>query len=144
MGKNLCISSRDTKLLTEHLCSLTGHACDVSEWTKKEYMVKRMSERDISFENHREVMANSVEVKNNDRLYYTYLNKEANKKSDRVAPPLLINKAKDFKSHGRLVSDQLNLDEEWTVGGWSMGNYYLLFLFLSTITIGIFKCRVIY
>jgi hypothetical protein len=126
MNKNLHLDSSDTQILIKHLCSLTSHECDVTESIKKEYLLKKISVKEISFENHRDVMTNSVEARNKFyRLNYIFLNKKADKSSDRS---LLVKKEKklygegeDLKGRGRLVSDQQNIDENWTIDGWMRG-----------------------
>jgi len=126
MNKNLRLGSSDTQILIEHLCGLTSHECDVTESVKKEYLLKKISDKEISFDNHREVMASSVETSNKSyRLKYIFLNKKADKSSDRS---LLVKKEKklygereDLKGRGRLVSDQQNMDDIWTIDGWKRG-----------------------
>jgi len=119
MNTNIQITSHDLELLIKHLSGLTNHVFDVTSWNKKEYLIKIVTQREISLENHRDIIANSIEIKYKILLHYTFLNKQAEKMSQRES--LLAKKIRDFEQTGRLVSDQLNTDEEWTMDGWLKG-----------------------
>ena len=132
----------DSEHLIGHLNGLNNqNKCEVvvSEFVKREYLlaVKKIT---VSFENHKEVMANSVEMhKTSNRLHYTFLNVVEETSSAMCIKDVSHEEIKEedeesnsgddekyYTCVGRLRSDHQD-EPDWKIDGWVKGKGSLVY-----------------
>ena len=120
----------DSTDLITHLNQLKNISIEVSDFVKKEYRLKLIRSYDISFENRKEVLENSIKWMD-DRLHYKCLDlgESTTKKTELEPPSKSTGKDSDSDGDdsetaftGKMASDHLT----WDLDAWVRGTIDIL------------------